>query len=451
MRGFQPRSWVVARLPYHRAVKEERTEKRLEKNAHTAWGVADEPPSRALAPLYRVTFLFGLACGISLALTPLFLDKVGFGKSEMGSLALFFAAGLVTFSIPVSTVLRRFGAKTTLAAALVGYAACVALFPHMSSFASIAAVRFLDGAFSICIWVSSETLVLSRADDEHKGHLTSLYAIWLASGYVAGPAVSRALAAVCAYEGLFSLAGVVAALAALYVSKALRPSRLSQPGEKVAQRAPAEKKEGAWFELLLRIKTSCFAAFTYGYFQSAVVLFLPIYLIEAKAIAPENTIVLPGLFCLGMLLFSNFLGRLADQMGHLLLITGLSIIGMACVFGFVWVDHYLLMCLLVFLAGATLASMSPIALALTGVLVPRGQLSRANSLYNTFYASGILLGPPVSSLIFSSHGGGLMLYHLAALWGAFIAFAVVFWRDDPASNRSRLGRRPHPISVEGGS
>src|SRR5690606_8510741 len=109
-----------------------------------------------------------------------------------------------------------------------------------------------------------------------------------------------------------------------------------------------------------------------------------------------------------------------------------------CVFGFVFVDQYWLMCALVFLAGATLASMSPIALALTGVIVRPHEVGRANSLYNTFYASGILLGPPLSSLFFARYGGAAMLYHLAVLWIVFVVFASVFSSDDPAWKARRL-------------
>jgi hypothetical protein len=44
----------------------------------------------------------------------------------------------------------------------------------------------------------------------------------------------------------------------------------------------------------------------------------------------------------------------------------------------------------------------------------------------------MLLGPPASSVIFRHLGGAMMLYHLAALWTAFVAFAFVFATDDPA-------------------
>ena len=51
----------------------------------------------------------------------------------------------------------------------------------------------------------------------------------------------------------------------------------------------------------------------------------------------------------------------------------------------------------------------------------------------------MLLGPPLSSMFFRRFGGAAMLYHLAALWAAFVLFARVFAADDPEYRaRARL-------------
>ena len=52
---------------------------------------------------------------------------------------------------------------------------------------------------------------------------------------------------------------------------------------------------------------------------TCVVLFLPLYLKDQKHIAEAQTILIPAFFAGGMLLFSNFAGRLGDRYGHLLL------------------------------------------------------------------------------------------------------------------------------------
>ena len=167
---------------------------------------------------------------------------------------------------------------------------------------------------------------------------------------------------------------------------------------------------------------------------------MPLYLVESKGIERQETIIIPFFFALGMLLFSNVAGRLGDRLGHLLVMRALACVGMCMVLGFVWLDTYTWMAAAVFVAGATLASISPLSLALQGVVTAPRDYSRSNAIYNACYAVGMLVGPKASSLLFARYGGGAMLLHLAALWSAFIVFTVIYWKDDPSA-RARAGLR----------
>src|SRR5262249_17760209 len=118
--------------------------------------------------VYGAIFLLGLAYGISISLVGIFLDARGFTKRAIDSLAAWFALGIVPLSLPAGAFIRRFSARATLVACLGGYAAAVAAFPFLPSYAAVAAVRFLDGAFSVGIWVSCETILLSRAPARDK-------------------------------------------------------------------------------------------------------------------------------------------------------------------------------------------------------------------------------------------------------------------------------------------
>lgn len=396
------------------------------------------PVDPNIARLYRATFLFGIACGVSIALSSLHLDALGYSKQQIGTLAAWFASGVVGMSIPAGALIRRFSARTTLLTFLVGYAICVAAFPFLHGYYGIAGVRAIDGACSVGIWVSSETILLSRADKTHKAHLTSLYAIWLSCGYVAGPLLAKVVTMFAPMSTAFVIAGVVAFAAMIYVRSTFVDDGLGR--EAPAVEASHEAPTSSW-KILWKIKNSCFGAFAYGYFQAAVVIFLPLYLMESKGIPRDRTIVLPALFCVGMLAASNAAGRLADRIGHLLVMRVLSIVGTTMILGFVFLDSYLLMCAAVTVAGATLAVMSPISLALQGVVTEKKDYSRSNAIYNVFYAGGMLFGPPISSILFGHYGGKVMLYHLAGLWTAFIAFSVVFMFDDPAARRGRAAEQ----------
>ena len=163
---------------------------------------------------------------------------------------------------------------------------------------------------------------------------------------------------------------------------------------------------------------------------------MPLYLIQEKGVARDQTILVPAFFAAGMLLFSTVAAKLGDRFGHLLVMRALGAVGMTMVLAFVLLRSFPLMCAAVCVAGATLASISPVSLALQGVVTERRDLPRANALYNAFYAAGMLLGPPTSSALFAHLGGGAMLVHLAALWLAFVIFTAVCAGDDPARRRA---------------
>jgi MFS family permease len=247
----------------------------------------------------------------------------------------------------------------------------------------------------------------------------------------------------------FVAAGSVAATAGLLSAFGLDPDVVEEPHgvptrEPGALVSPSTAPAASSFAVFSRIKTSCFATFAYGYFQASVVPFLPLYLIAHKGITTAQTILIPVYFGVGMLGFSVVAGRLGDRYGHLLLMRALAMIGTLMILGFVFLDQYPAMCAAVLVAGASLASISPVSLALQGVVTPHQDLSRSNAIYNVFYAGGMLLGPLVSGWIFETRGGVPMLYHLVAMWSVFIAFSVFFAGDDPAAQRRRAAAHLAP-------
>ncbi len=408
--------------------------------------VLDKIQDKNIRLIYAAIFFLGVAYGVPIALSSLLLSQRGYTKADIGTLAAFFAGGIVALSLPMGSIIKRFSARRTLIVSLIGYAMTVGSFPFVRSYPQFAAVRVIDGMCSVGIWVACETILLSRADKRHKAFVVSLYAIAMGLGYVVGPIMAHLIAHFVPMEYAFVAAGVVALLSAVMVlakldgdvldthhAHVVEPSASETPADGAAYRevhyVPVPAKSA--LELLAKIRTSCFATLAYGYFQASVVLFLPLYLIEAKGIAATRTILVPAFFAAGMLALSNFTARFGDRYGHLLLMRLLGAVGTVMVLGFVWIDSFVAMSAAVFVAGSTLASISPVSLALQGAVVAPPDYSRANAIYNAFYASGMLLGPIISGAIFTRSGGAPMLLQLAVLWAAFVVFATMFRSDDP--------------------
>jgi len=407
--------------------------------------------------VYWATLLLGIAYGMALSRISLLLGARGFDEGAIGTLGAWFAGGILALSLPMGALIQRFSAKATLVAALAGYAVSVSVFPFLPSYAAIALVRVFDGACSVGVWVSSETILLSRSSRDNKAFVTSLYTNTIAVGYVLGPLAAYGLLNVAPPWAPFVVAGLIAVASSVYVALRLDAALPAATHElevvhgDASVQAPEVQTAAPNSTILGRIKNSCYATFAYGYFQSSVVLFLPLYMSAEKAIPEQQTTLNPAFFAAGMLLFANPFGRLGDRYGHLKLMRILAAIGLSMILAFVFLDRYGLMAFAVFVAGASLASISPLSLALQGVVVAGRDYPRANAFYNAFYGAGMLLGPPISGLLFVRYGGAAMLYHLAALWIGFVAFSSVFYRDDPAARpalESLKNKRKDPAMTD---
>jgi MFS family permease len=290
--------------------------------------VLDKIQDKNIRLIYAAIFLLGVAYGVPIALSSLLLSQRGYTKADIGTLAAFFAGGIVALSLPMGSIIKRFSARRTLIISLIGYAMTVGSFPFVRSYPQFAAVRVVDGMCSVGIWVACETILLSRADKRHKAFVVSLYAIAMGLGYVVGPIMAHLIAHFVPMEYAFVAAGIVAMLSAVMVlakldgdvadthhAHVVEPSASETPADGAAYRAvhyvPVPAKSA--LELLAKIRTSCFATLAYGYFQASVVLFLPLYLIEAKGIAATRTILIPAFFAAGMLALSNFTARFGDR------------------------------------------------------------------------------------------------------------------------------------------
>lgn len=384
-------------------------------------------PPRNVARILVAVALLGIAYGVSLAVTPLFLDARGLSKSSIGDLAVFFALGISMVAMIAARIVGAIGARYALGVALLGYSSTMVAFPFATTFASIAAIRGADGGFSALAWVSFETALLGVAPPAKKATVMGLYATTMAAGYFIGPLVARLALSAVEIGSCFFIAAALAVIAALSALVLVPRTLRSHAGGEATHEADLPVTPTA--QLLWRVKVSHMATFAYGYFQASVVLFLPIFLMRERGMSEEQTVVLPALFAGGMLVFSNFAGRLGDRFGHLGLMSLLAAVGALTTGAFAWLTTFPVMLLAVFVAGATLASISPLSLGLQGLVVRERDYARVNGWYNVFYALGMLTGPPLSSRLFEHFGGRSMLIHLAVLWALFVLLTIVWRRD----------------------
>lgn len=406
------------------------------------WG--RELRDRNIRTAYLVCGMTGTAYGMVTAVVAVYLNKVRhIDELTIGELAMFFSLGIAALSVPMGLMVRRLSPRVMLAAGLCGYGAATAIFPFLPTFFGLALARCLDGAFSVGVWVSIETILLMRTTHERRGLITSLYTIAMATGYGLGSVVGWLIMLALPMTNVFVAAGLFAAAAAALAFTLLDRDIHPIPGsghheepcapEAAPPPGPPPAPRLGILPLYWKIKTACVPTFCYGYFQASLVLFLPLFLIEARGVPKEDTSLLVGCFAVGMAASVVFVGRFGDRAGHLRTVRGLVALGVVLTALLAASPTYGLVALVVLLAGASLAPIWPLSLALQSLIAAPRDYSRSNALLNGSYGLGTLAGPLVSGYILKHYGGEAMFLHIAALWAAAMIAMVVFRGDDPSA------------------
>ena len=394
-------------------------------------------PDRNLWVIYATMLVLSTAYGIALAVLPIVLEERKLGHDVVGELASWFALGLVLFALPSGAFIRWFSARWTLVVSILGYAAMIGILPLATSYPALAADRFVDGLFSMGAWMSAETLVLWRSTRGNKALATSLSATFTMFGYLVGPVLSYGVSGWVHPETRFFVASAIAVGAAVVCGLWLDPDppESHRHAEVVPGSAETEVEapSGLWGALSLawRIKVSCVATFASGFFQASAALFVPRFLALEKGVPEEKASLVVAFAAAGMLLISNFAARAGDRFGHIRVMRGLALAGVVGMLAMLPLHSFALMGLVFVVAGGCISSMPPLSLALQGVIVCPAEYPRSNSIFNVFFACGLVLGPWVTGRLFAASGGAAIVLLFAGLWCVFVAVTWVFRRDDP--------------------
>ena len=397
-------------------------------------------PDRNLWVVYRTMLVLSTAYGLALAVLPMVLDRRRIGHEVVGELASWFALGLAVFAVPSGYLIRKFSARAVLTVSIFGYAAMIGILPWVRSYPALALDRFVDGLFSMGVWMSAETLLLWRSNRDNKALATSLSATVTMFGYMAGPALSLAVSAWLAPESRFLVASAIAVVAGLLCWTGLDPDppehhRYSEPkADGAAAGASGPRAAAGWREVVTlagRIKVSCVATFSSGFFQASAALFVPQFLVREKAVPEEQASLVVAFAAAGMLIVANFAARAGARFGHAMVMRLLALVGAVGMLAFLPLTSFPLMAAVFVVAGGCLSSMPPLSLALQGVIVRPAEYPRSNAIFNLFFALGLVLGPLITGRVFATWGGKAIILLFAALWGAFVLFSLVFRTEDP--------------------
>lgn len=366
-----------------------------------------------------VSFVLAVGWGASIALTPLFLDHLGFDSAAIGSMGGWFGAGLLA-SAPVAGIcVRRLGLRRTLSLGMLLYAAVTFALPHLRAPFAIAVARFLDGFATLPCTLAAETALLARPIGR-RAFWVSLHGVAVAFGLMLGPLLLR-LFSERSFLERYAGASALAVFAAILTCTLLRSLDALVPEDRLGQLTVARITA-----LASQIRTPMIAGFVYGVFLGALLLFGPLLVLHDRALSASTAALLPAFYVLGVCLGSPLASRAADAFGAFRVLFMLAGLGAVAVLMMLLREPPWLVLVAVVIAGALLAPVYPISAALQADLAAPSEVGLSNALHAGAYAAGRFIGPPVLGLLLHLYGENLLLVSLASLWSVFGAAA--FWR-----------------------
>ena len=341
--------------------------------------------------LYILGFLVGMATGLFIPLSTLFLESKGVSENIIGMISSTYFVAMVVGSIIFLKICRKTDAYKLVISALL--LAVIAIFVFVNSTKIIA---FFICMFVVGLGISFNFITiqnnLAQTDTDDKTKVTGIYAFFFAIGF----AVSTALGTI-----MFSISTNLAFGAAcvlLLIDMVIIYNAKLKLGNSDDKSSGSENKIALFFPFIL-------GGYTYGFIENAFSAFYPIYLKDSYSLKFAGivlgTFVLGGI--VGMLPLSALPAKLGIYKACILFSIG-ALFSLALIVG---TSQKLLFSLI---AGACVCVIYPSTLAALNMeRVSSDDVIWATGVYSMFYSIGSACGPFVTGFVMDFTHKGLFI------------------------------------------
>ncbi|MDH3925310.1 MAG: MFS transporter, partial [Xanthomonadales bacterium] len=150
-------------------------------------GLSRYQRKRSLLGVIAAMAVVNLVYGITFPLLALVLDAQGVSKTLIGLSTIAQAAAVIVIAPWTPALLQRFAPSRlmqTVTMVLAGLFILAGLFPNVWFWFPL---RFVIGAMTALLWISSEALINEMAEERWRGRIIGLYSSVGAAGFAMGP------------------------------------------------------------------------------------------------------------------------------------------------------------------------------------------------------------------------------------------------------------------------
>jgi MFS family permease len=372
--------------------------------------------------LVLVSSILFVDATLFVALTPLvphFAEEYGLSDGGAGWLVAAFGAGAVIGGIPGGALALRIGPRGAVVTGLLGVAAASLVVAASGDPWTLGVGRGIQGASSAVVWAGALAWLTVSTPRERRGQVLGTAFGAAIAGAIVGPMLGGVADIVGLGPAFGAVAVVAVAMSAAAAAAPAAPREVQQPGAVRAALRDVGYLAGLWLNFLVEL------------LFATLVLLVPLALDDYGFSAIAIGLVFFASGAIEVVL-NPIVGRASDRYGRLRpLRAALAGATLVCV-GLALADSATLIVLLVFAAAFGFGAMYSPAMALVADRAETAGLAQgpAFGLMNTFWALGLLVGPPIAGAISDRHDDGL-----AYLVGGTLALLTLVVTAHPVRRR----------------
>jgi MFS family permease len=359
---------------------------------------------RTALPFYLVILLWGVGSGILTPVFPLYIRSLGFSIEEWGGLVMVYAVGTFVFEWAWGALSDRVDRRLFIAAGLSSGSVLVFLYTLGGSKALFYVLQFLRGALFIMVGPAVKALVSDMNSSGSIGLSMGLYSSVRRLGRAVGPIFGSFLATYWSYEhALYAYSAIYligAAITMLIFKVDGGSSALAKERHLSIIQDCSYLLTTGTIAILFVIPVIIFMGTT------AIRSYLPIY---SQEVIGMSTIEIGALFSVSNVigfLTTPVFGWLSDALGRRRVVLSSFLLSAISLFGFTLVKTSLQLTLALVIFRVISSPITPLVLAMLTDVTPRRLMGASMGIYSTFENLGIVLAPPIYSVIWSAYAPG---------------------------------------------
>lgn len=367
---------------------------------------------RSLAGVIAAMAVVNLVYGITFPLLALVLDMQGVSKTLIGLSTIAQAAAVIVIAPWTPRLLSRFAPSRVMQSVTVILAALFILagmFPNVWFWFPL---RFIIGAMTALLWISSESLINELAEERWRGRIIGFYSSVGAAGFAMGPLLliltgSNGMLPFYATSAMILLAGVP-----LFMVTHQKIGRAE------------EKHEGLW-KVFLLAPTIMIANVVYAAGAESLLTFFPIFGmslgLEENATLALLTII--GLGAMVLVMPISWLADHVDRMGLLAICVLLTMAGLLLMPWLIQVPVFAN--IFAFFFGGVEGMIYALGVILVGQKFRGAMLAAATTMFTACWGAGTMLGPLLVGIGMDQWGEDRMALIIFMFFALFLPLPVI--------------------------